>query len=256
MVEVESGGLIISPNAPKQEKTTEDLILSGALDLGELVDNIEQTVFCLDISGSMAASVSGSWNTGPEDPPKIKLLKKSLERYISNRFQKNPDSRVGLVAFESRVHMLIDITDDERALLKKAAALKPMGSTRMDKGLKKSILLLKKSSKNWIPRIVVISDGAPDSRSKVVEVIENNKNLRIIIDALYIGQENESWGGLMHIEFMRELAERTGGVFEHISSKEEFDTKFLAVANRSLLTAGVPESKEDVSSHQGGVIHL
>lgn len=254
-----NGGLVRRPgSSPATQKTPEDLILDGALDLDELVDNIEQTVFLLDISSSMNGYItSDDWSW--DDPPgsretKISLLKKALSRYIRTRFEKKPDSRVGMVAFETNVHVLVDITDDEQELLRRAETLRGRGTTKMDKGLARAIGLLKKSSKSWIPRIVLISDGAPDNQKAVVRVIENNKHLRIIIDALYIGSEDERDN--MYIQFMRELAERTGGVFEQIASEEEFEAKLLGVANRPLLGAAKPQLTGNVQQHRGGVIQL
>lgn len=256
MTDSTNGGLIVSQTqAPA--KTDEELILGGALDLDELADNIEQTVFLLDVSGSMRDPLDCdeygySTSRDPENT-KIEMLKKALKRYIQTRFKKNPQSRVGMVVFHSRVNVVIDITDDEQELLLKASTLTVGGSTAMDRGLERAISLLKKSSKSWIPRIVLISDGMPDSQERVVNVIQNHQGTRIIIDTLYIGTITPRLE--TYVQFMREIAERTGGVFEHIANSKEFEQKFLQVANRPLLGAGQPKVG-DGRQHQGGTIQL
>lgn len=228
--------LIKAPES-KPEKTPEDSILAGAKDFSEFLDDIEQTVFLCDTSGSMSSPI----NAG-EQTTKIELLKKSLDRYLERRFQKNAHSRVGLVAFETSVHVLVEITDNEAEIRKAVKGLHPMGSTRMHKGLQRAINLLKKTSRSWIPRIVLISDGMPDSQQAVVDVMDQYQHLRIVVDAIYIGPQSE-WDSV-YVEFMRQLAIRTGGVFEMITGEADFQQKFLKVAERLLIGAGKPGKDE------------
>lgn len=229
-------GLIVIPG--QDAKSAEDAVGDG-LDFGELQDSTQMNVFTLDVSGSMEATVTDD-GIGMK---KIDLLKKALERYINNRFQKHPDSRVGLVAFESNVHVMIEITDDVNELIVEARGLTAGGSTAMHKGLTRAIQMLDANKGSYIPRIILISDGAPDNQDLVVDVINQHREKRIIVDCIYIGESSEH--DQYYIDFMKNIARITGGIFEQIRSEKEFELKFLKVANRPLLGAGDPDKAEE-----------
>ncbi len=231
---------------PGQEATdAQKAIADEAFDFGELSDSCQMNVFALDVSGSMQSSID-SEGRGIQ---KIELLKKALERYINHRFEKHPDSRVGLVAFESHIHVMIEITDDVNELITEARGLTAGGSTAMHKGLQRAISMLNKNKGTHIPRIILISDGAPDSQEAVVDVIQQHRETRIIVDCIYIGATSE-WDS-HYVEFMKKIADMTGGIFEQITSEKEFETKFLKVANRPLLAAGNPD--ETVIADKGPI---
>ena len=225
--------LIVIPG--QDAKDAQSAIAEEAFDFGETQSELQMNVFALDVSGSMQSSVSAEGH----GMQKIELLKKALERYINQRFQKHPSSRVGLVAFESYIHVLIEITDNEQELIAEARGLTAGGGTAMHKGLTRAISMLDKNKGSYIPRIILISDGAPDSPEAVVDVIESNKEKRIIVDCIYIGERTEYDSN--YIDFMKNIAKITGGIFEHITSEKEFEQKFLKVADRPLLGAGTPD---------------
>lgn len=288
--------LIVLPGfTEKKDVTVEDLILSGSSSPTEMWSNYEQTVFCLDTSGSMCGSLKSDEDPNFSPPlmkvectscngtgkvvvtpdpdseeeddadgtclmcsgigsvekvipitaktktlgyiSKINLLKKALERYIQDRFQKNPDSMLGLVSFESSAHVLIEMTNDEKELVRQVENIWTGGSTNMAMGMYRAINLIGRSKKNWIPRIVLMSDGAADNQDDVVDVISQYQDKRIIIDCIYIG----AGGNDIYIEFLKQIAERTGGIFEQITSESEFEQKFLKVANRKLLGTGLAQ---------------
>lgn len=224
---------------PGQEaEDAQKAIADEAFDFGELSDSTQMNVFAVDVSGSMQSSVGVEGRMA-----KIDLLKKALKRYIEHRYEKHPDSRVGLVAFESYVHMLIEITDDPEEIIRESQALTAGGGTAMHKGLQRAISMLEKNKGTHIPRIILISDGAPDSQDAVADVISQHRDKRIIVDCIYIGDTAE-WDST-YVEFMKKIAAMTGGTFEQITSEKEFEQKFLKVANRPLLGAGTPTETPD-----------
>ncbi len=109
----------------------------------------------------------------------------------------------------------------------------------MDLGLQDSLSIIAKVGDRWMPRLVIVSDGQPDSQERVIDVIQANKDVKLSIDTLYIGSAQGWRGGASpYAQFMKELSERTGGTFTIISSEEEFERKFLAATTRPMLTAG------------------
>ena len=234
--------LIVVPGQEAQE--AQKAIADEAFDFGELSDSTQMNVFALDVSGSMQAGVDPENRRGGMQ--KIELLKKALERYINHRFEKHPDSRVGLVAFESYIHVLIEVTDNVEELLAEARGLTAGGGTAMHKGLQRAISMLAKNKGTHIPRIILISDGAPDSPEAVADVLSQHRDKRVIVDCIYIGATSE-WDAT-YVDFMKKIADMTGGIFEQITSEKEFETKFLQVANRPLLGAGTPPDETEKES--------
>jgi Mg-chelatase subunit ChlD len=237
--------LIKVPGGKVEQRDPMEILVSGAADdLKDFTGSMEQTTFLVDESGSMLDRIHGH-----ESKNKMDLLKFCLERYIRRRFQKNPKSRVSLVAFESVARELVPLTDNEKEIIAAVQKLRPKRSTRMDEGLELAIKGLHAASEDWIPRIVLISDGAPDSMEAVVDVMDQYRDTRIIIDAIYIGEVDNY--NAMYVEFMKEIAQRTGGVFETINNEATFEQKFLKVAERPLLGAGNPKQEK-----KHGTFHL
>jgi len=85
---------------------------------------------------------------------------------------------------------------------------------------------------NGITRGVVFSDGSPDSKD-TGHLVGLCKLRNVPLDTCYIGSENNQYA----IDFMRKLAEDTGGTFIHlkpgVSIRNTF--KYLAPAYRAML---------------------
>ncbi len=266
--------LVIHPN-DELRKQTSDLLTQEARPLGDIISDQQMNVVCIDESGSMGECI----NYG-ETKQKIDLMKNALERWIKSRFQKTEKTRLGLVAFSSRANVLIEISDDERSILSCVRELRPRANTAMDKGLQESISILKKHNVgDNVPRVLLISDGEPDSQPRVNAVINQHKNSLIIVDTIFIGPERKEtcWecngdgvtlgvkcracNGRGHrlsayLEFMKTIAETTGGVFEMITSEKDFDKKFEDVADRQLLLGPGAKQLKEKEEKPRGVIHL
>ena len=76
--------LVVIPGQDAQD--AQKAIAEEAFDFGETQSDLQMNVFALDVSGSMQSSVSAEG----KGMQKIELLKKALERYINQRFQKHP----------------------------------------------------------------------------------------------------------------------------------------------------------------------
>lgn len=134
-------------------------------------DTIKKRVFLLDVSGSMGDSVDG----------KKKIL------HLRNVMEKYPNAR--MMCFSSNISMIHDawsIPD-------------PQDTTNLAKALRH--VLLEKGSPP--ERLVLVSDGEPDSE---IDALEVAKQLKVPIDIIFIGHKG-SRGDL----FMEKLARHTGG---------------------------------------------
>lgn len=256
-------------------KQTSDLLEKENRPLGDIITDRQMNVVCIDESGSMGECI----NYG-ETRRKIELMKNALERWIKTRFRKTEKTRLGLVAFSSQANVLIEISEDERAILSCVQELRPRSNTAMDKGLSQAIAVLKKHNiGDNVPRVLLISDGEPDSIKRVVDVIKQHKNSLIIVDTIFIGPERKETccdcdgdGNTLagkcvpckgkgyristYLEFMQELANMTGGVFEMITSEKDFDKKFEDIADRQLLLGPGAKQLKEKEEKPRGVIHL
>ncbi len=134
-------------------------------------ETLKKRLFVLDISGSMAEIVDGK--------RKIDHLRNIMEKY--------PDAN--MMTFSTRTNFI-----------KKASDIpEPQSSTDLAYALE-----CVRNNKILSPeRLVLISDGEPDSRqSSIAEAIK----LGLPIDIIFIGRKGSS-GEL----FMEELAKKTGG---------------------------------------------
>jgi Mg-chelatase subunit ChlD len=77
-----------------------------------------------------------------------------------------------------------------------------------------------------LTRAIVFSDGSPDNRN-IDNIVTTCKEKSIPVDAVFIGDGNFREA----IDFMKNLAERTGGIFLHFDpSKSNFRTAFKYLA--------------------------
>jgi Mg-chelatase subunit ChlD len=106
-----------------------------------------------------------------------------------------------------------------------------MGGTQGALGLSRALAVLKKGSKDLLPRIVMTSDGELHDPMESINQALKAKDRGVVIDTILIG---DSYRGA---EQLRKIAEITGGVFEQIKTADEFEQKFLNVMNRKLLSA-------------------
>ena len=214
-----------------------DLISQGAMDFDAMVSNFVLHVFCVDNSGSMWCPI----NDG-ERITKMELLKKAATKYVEHHYAEQKEregdqSRMALINFETEASIRVPLTDNEMDITSSIQELQAMGSTNMASAMRLALDMLKQHDNEWfLPRIILISDGQPDSQDRVVDVVESHANQRVTIDCIYIGKDTEYQKS--YVQFMKELARITDGMFEMITSAAEFEQKFLKVAERKLLGPG------------------
>ncbi len=260
---------------PDDKLRAQEQISEGAISLEEMASNIQMNVVTVDVSDSM------NYPIGYEGKiRKIELIKRALERWVRKRFNSNENTRIGLVSFSRAAEVLIEVTGDMEEIVRCVGELRTQSNTAMDKGLQEALRMLKQHQSNTdsLQRILLVSDGEPDSQNAVNTIIEQNKDKLITVDTIFIGRERREdcmrcdgtgknlagiactyCDGKGHIlspflQFMKKIAEATGGVFDMITDESKFDEDFAKTADRLLLGSGAPKLEEETKSP--GVIHL
>lgn len=107
------------------------------------------------------------------------------------------------------------------------------------------IILTALNANNQLSRIIAFSDGQPDN-SDTTQIVSICNARKIPIDTFFIG--NDMYVGA---NFMRALAEDTGGIFMHLKdpSSVRSGMKYFAPAFRAMLTNGAFKAKVE----EGGV---
>lgn len=105
-------------------------------------------VACVDVSGSMAGA-------------KLERARQSLERLVE---QLSAGDRLGIVAFESQVHRVLEVTamtpEGKADARRRIARLEAMGSTALGSGLRASLELLAKGARpGALRRVLLFTDG-------------------------------------------------------------------------------------------------
>jgi hypothetical protein len=153
---------------PKSKLTLEKKI---GLNLEKMNLNLNETVFVLDVSGSMGDRIYGK--------EKIDSLRDIMEKYQDAK----------MICFSTNV----------KSINKASDIPDPSGST----DLAEALIYVGRNISPEPKKIVLISDGQPDSKPKALLIA---KELEIPIDIIFIGTS-----GTYSEKFMEELANATGG---------------------------------------------
>lgn len=152
---------------------------------------------------------SGSMGYGrAEGSTPIKDAKAGVEEFL--RSCTKDQTAVCVYPFESEP---INLTLNLPAVAIMVQSIELKGSTPLVEMLQKML-----SNNPSLTRAIVFSDGVPDT-SNIEKVIAK----QISCDTVFIGAENDFTG----LGFMRNLAEKTGGIFLHFDpSRSNFRTAF------------------------------
>ena len=175
----------------------------------------KRVIFILDVSGSMA---EGS-------PPRIELVKKELKSVIEKL---SPAVKFNIIAFGSKVLVwsrkkMVKATDAAKKKAKKFVdSFEASGLTHTDEALKAAFAV------EDVDTIYLLSDGAPyraeHGESLSISFIESilewtakaNRFRRIRIHTLGFEEIAGQQGGQICVDFLKRLAEDSGGRFTNI----------------------------------------
>lgn len=172
----------------------------------------------IDISGSMAWKISDAADTNS----RLDAAKKAFELFL----KKSNASReqIGLVSFGSSAQIACEPTNIFIQLEVAASKLEISGSTAMAEGL---FIPLTFPAVN---RIILISDGVPDDPLAVDNAVLQAIEKKIPIDTIFIGSAGDN-GALL----MKQIAERTGGLYFTVDSLASFEKTFAMLETSARL---------------------
>lgn len=156
------------------------------------------TLLVMDVSGSM------------ENGNKIDGAKQAAQAYVD---QMRPGDQAGVVAFNTDVNVVQDVTSDHQALTKAIDSLKPLGNTAMFDALISSEKLLDNVSGR--KAIILLSDGI-DNKSKSVEddVINAIGPAGLTISTIGLGDPKEAGNNFgLDEDALKSMAQRAGGIY-------------------------------------------
>ncbi|MFQ5637105.1 MAG: Hsp70 family protein [bacterium] len=156
----------------------------------------ECIVLLIDLSYSMSG-----W--------KLETTKTAVKEFLKiKKKAKAGQDLIGCVTFESYAHTVSPLTRDFDDIRRKVNRMEVAGSTNMSGGLNEALSCLEeKEDKKMSDRIILLSDGDPDSESGVRSVLKKLINKNIRVDTVGAGTDYNR-------RLLAEIAKKTGGQFE------------------------------------------
>ena len=188
------------------------------------------TVLCLDTSGSMYGSG-------------IQELKRAVGVFITTAAKSGLDERISIVEFGGKTQVTNGLTNDYRRLSSSAASLSTGGSTPMAQGLVHALTEISNNGKITViansvklnPRVVLMSDGHPNSEEKVRQVTRLFAQLGVPIACVGVKGCDQN--------LLRWIADTTGGMFTMADEMAELSSFFL---RQVLLTLFIAQFARDM----------
>jgi len=169
---------------------------------------VERVVALVDTSSSMYADFYGM--------SRLDGAQRAVRAFVTASSPKF--THIGLVSFDSYAETLVPPTKNYMQL--QTVRLQTTGSTNMGDGLAACTGLDPQ-------RVILLSDGQPNSQLRVREALHEYTERKIKVDTVAIGEAD--------LDFMREIAELTGGTFKHIKHPDELAEHYKALETRAYL---------------------
>ncbi len=177
-------------------------------------------VFLLDVSGSMA------------EPDKLPLLQHAMRLLAS---QLRDEDRVSIVVYAGAAGVVLEPTNDRRAIEDALGRLEAGGSTNGGQGITLAYAL---AAKNFRPgavnRVILATDGdfnvGPSSNGELVELIEKQREGGVFLTVLGFGTGNLGDAG------MEALADHGNGNYAYIDGPREAEKVLLREVDSTLVT--------------------
>lgn len=177
----------------------------------ELTEATEKVVLLLDSSGSMGLPMPGDVKSRQQC---------AVEATLAILGVSDPKTTAyGFITFESDPHLIAPITSDYLRLYN--AAYQPMtsGGTNMSAAISMAL------NQPSVQRIILLSDGEPDSAERALTVARTAKDLGVKIDTVGIGECN--------VGLMQEIARITGGKFQKCDTPAQLAAGFARLETRA-----------------------
>lgn len=173
-------------------------------------------VFVLDISGSMSESWKGE--------VKIDSAKRSAISLLSLL---SSGDRVSVVCFESTASLKLPLSDDKKKAIEIVRSLSAGGNTNMGDAIVKALEELKRNARAGSPKsIIFFTDGMLNTGMTEGEIINGP-----LQDAISMGVKIYTIGygdpSKINENFLRTLAEKTGGKYYYSSDAYQLENDFI-----------------------------
>ena len=173
--------------------------------------------------------VSGSMEGAP-----LEITKQAVRAFLQVKTDARHKDLVGCISFGSSANLVISPMADYKQVNTRIQALSVSGSTNMAAGINLAISSLKGSwlekaftnRSDYQKRIILLSDGYPDSKKAVQNSYRDLVNNSIGVDAV-------GAGGGYDRNLMQEIADKTGGVFVPADNIADLIRVFTNLAEKS-----------------------
>ncbi len=177
-------------------------------------------VFLVDVSGSM------------ESPDKLPLVKAALARLVD---ELRPGDRVGIVVYAGAAGVVLEPTDDRRAIMDALGELQAGGSTAGGEGIRLAYRLARDAFiRGGNNRVVLATDGdfnvGVSSEGELVRLIEQEREDGIYLTVLGVGTGN------LADARMEALADHGNGNYAYLDSEDEAEKVLVRERAGTLFT--------------------
>jgi hypothetical protein len=223
------------------KRSSAEILGSGAKSLTSMFDEYQALALVLDISSSMASSIESATDvlTNGMRQSKSDLQKEVVREYLRSRLgNKITTMQISILGFNGGCQRVVSNSSNLSEMEEGLASLHPSGNTVLAPAIRDAMQIVMRNL-DYVPRIVVTSDGAVHDGEACLEIARSAKEHGVIIDTIFIGGAGYDSGAA----FLQRLSEITGGVSERVNNSGEFKAKYLKVLDRKLITSGKPELK-------------
>jgi len=194
------------------------------------------SLLCLDTSGSMAGS-------------SLQELKRAVLTFIQFAEQVDIGGYIGIAEFGHRTGVQVQMTRNFGQLKRTVNSLTASGGTPMAEGLVAGLQelvtrgrILSVGSVTLMPRVILMTDGAPDSKEKVLAVAKACAETGFPIACVGVS------GCDSHL--LQTIAKATGGMFTYASEITELSVFFLKQILLTIYIAKFAEQIEQLYSRE------
>jgi len=192
------------------------------------------SMLCLDTSGSMAGN-------------SLQELQRAVITFLS--YSEKLDARVGISQFGEQTRVVVNMTNDHNKLRRCIQQLTASGKTPMAEGLLVALKELKQRGRvipigsiTLVPRLILMTDGAPDSKENVLKVAALFGEAGIPISCVGVSG--------CDLDLMKKIAVLSGGMFHYASQIDELSLFFLQQILLSLYIAEFAERLDQLFSRE------
>jgi len=192
------------------------------------------SMLCLDTSGSMAGD-------------SLKELQRAVFSFLE--YSEILEAKIGVAQFGQNTRVLVEMTTNYSQIKNCINNLSASGSTPMAEGL---LIALKELAQRGrvipighvtlVPRLILMTDGAPDSKEEVLVAAKLFGDAGIPISCVGVSG--------CDLDLMRKIAALSGGMFHYASQIEELSLFFLQQIILSLYIAEFAERLDELYSRE------